>query len=62
MGYLCMKFREVKNLWNSNFFINFAEKSGMAGICQQQQYWQAINLQAAENGNIFREVTIFPKI
>ena len=34
----------------------------MAKNCQQKQYWQAIDLQAAYNGKSFRDVTIFPKI
>ena len=33
--------------------------AGMTGICQQQHFWQAENLQAAEIGKNFRDVTIF---
>ena len=34
---------------------------GMTENCQFHQYWQANSFQAADNGKIFREETIFPK-
>ena len=51
--------REKETFLFSNFLLTLQKIPGMTGNCQKQPYWQAIDLQAADNGKSFREVTIF---